>query len=382
MQYTNGDSPSLMLSSCPSLCSPSSEASSPEMDFCDPRQLTFPSPSIAEFDLHSLPKISTSDEDHIFLADDIEIKVEEDFDICRVASPVSDAPAGTINPAALFSGLKRDREEDTDDWAFDNDDFSDDESENSSTNMLLPPSPPASDLSRRSSVDPPSKKLKLESFDDEDLELDSIILNVRASGLEDDCCEDDGLHFHSFPTQPQPQPHQHLHTPAPSEPCSSSRQSPEAAQHEQPAQPIVRRGRKQSLTEDPSKTFVCHLCTRRFRRQEHLKRHFRSLHTKDKPFSCNECGKKFSRSDNLSQHARTHGGAIQMSVMDGDMMRAVAAGDSYPVESPLGIVMVDASSASGALKEKLQSEVKQNQAGARKSSSKKKQQQHQKCDEQ
>ncbi|KAF3769029.1 hypothetical protein M406DRAFT_98857 [Cryphonectria parasitica EP155] len=78
-----------------------------------------------------------------------------------------------------------------------------------------------------------------------------------------------------------------------------------------------RRGRKQSLTEDPSKTFVCELCNRRFRRQEHLKRHYRSLHTEDKPFECNECGKKFSRSDNLTQHQRTHGsGAIVMNLID------------------------------------------------------------------
>ncbi|KAF4611390.1 hypothetical protein G7Y89_g15623 [Cudoniella acicularis] len=81
--------------------------------------------------------------------------------------------------------------------------------------------------------------------------------------------------------------------------------------------PVNRRGRKQSLTEDPSKTFVCELCNRRFRRQEHLKRHYRSLHTQDKPFECHECGKKFSRSDNLSQHARTHGsGAIVMGVLE------------------------------------------------------------------
>merc|ERR1711964_894144 len=89
-----------------------------------------------------------------------------------------------------------------------------------------------------------------------------------------------------------------------------------------PKQPSVnRRGRKQSLTEDPSKTFVCEICNRRFRRQEHLKRHYRSLHTGDKPFECHECGKKFSRSDNLSQHARTHGsGAIVMGVLeDGEL---------------------------------------------------------------
>jgi DNA-directed RNA polymerase subunit RPC12/RpoP len=70
------------------------------------------------------------------------------------------------------------------------------------------------------------------------------------------------------------------------------------------------------LTEDPSKTFVCTLCSRRFRRQEHLKRHYRSLHTHDKPFECTDCGKKFSRSDNLSQHQRTHGaGTMVMGVL-------------------------------------------------------------------
>ncbi|KOS19332.1 Zinc finger protein [Escovopsis weberi] len=95
--------------------------------------------------------------------------------------------------------------------------------------------------------------------------------------------------------------------------ASSGSEEPAAAL---PA-PTNRRGRKQSLTEDPSKTFVCDLCNRRFRRQEHLKRHYRSLHTQEKPFECNECGKKFSRSDNLAQHARTHaGGAIVMNLID------------------------------------------------------------------
>lgn len=96
---------------------------------------------------------------------------------------------------------------------------------------------------------------------------------------------------------------------------SSSSEAP--ALHEASALPVNRRGRKQSLTDDPSKTFVCTLCARRFRRQEHLKRHYRSLHTQDKPFECTECGKKFSRSDNLAQHARTHGGgAIVMGVLE------------------------------------------------------------------
>lgn len=80
---------------------------------------------------------------------------------------------------------------------------------------------------------------------------------------------------------------------------------------------VNRRGRKPSLTEDPSKTFVCHLCARRFRRQEHLKRHYRSLHTHEKPFKCGECNKVFSRSDNLSQHQRTHGtGSFPLDVVD------------------------------------------------------------------
>lgn len=92
--------------------------------------------------------------------------------------------------------------------------------------------------------------------------------------------------------------------------------------------PQNRRGRKQSLTEDPSKTFVCELCNRRFRRQEHLKRHYRSLHTQDKPFECGECGKKFSRSDNLAQHARTHGsGAVHLDLInDPEAMAAAVAG--------------------------------------------------------
>ena len=102
-------------------------------------------------------------------------------------------------------------------------------------------------------------------------------------------------------------------------------------------------GRKQSLTEDPSKTFVCTLCSRRFRRQEHLKRHYRSLHTHDKPFECTDCGKKFSRSDNLSQHQRTHGtGAVVMGVLDGTEQQLSA--DMYNHQDPqfLGGILYDA----------------------------------------
>ncbi|QLG74305.1 hypothetical protein HG535_0G01890 [Zygotorulaspora mrakii] len=66
------------------------------------------------------------------------------------------------------------------------------------------------------------------------------------------------------------------------------------------------RGRKQSPIPDASKHFACEYCDRRFKRQEHLKRHIRSLHMCEKPFDCHICGKKFSRSDNLNQHIKTH----------------------------------------------------------------------------
>ena len=116
-------------------------------------------------------------------------------------------------------------------------------------------------------------------------------------------------------------------------------------------QPVSRRGRKQSLTDDPSKTFVCTLCSRRFRRQEHLKRHYRSLHTHDKPFECNECGKKFSRSDNLSQHARTHGaGAIVMGVLEDGELPPTESGS--PIDNAdagaLGAVLFEAAQAAAA----------------------------------
>ncbi|EEP77612.1 predicted protein [Uncinocarpus reesii 1704] len=102
-----------------------------------------------------------------------------------------------------------------------------------------------------------------------------------------------------------------------------------------PVVPVSRRGRKQSLTDDPSKTFVCSLCSRRFRRQEHLKRHYRSLHTEEKPFECTECGKKFSRSDNLAQHARTHGNtSLIMNVVPPRESRPQLPTSSPPLPGP------------------------------------------------
>jgi hypothetical protein len=39
--------------------------------------------------------------------------------------------------------------------------------------------------------------------------------------------------------------------------------------------------------------------------KEHLKRHYRSLHTHDKPFECTNCSKKLSRSGSLGLHQCT-----------------------------------------------------------------------------
>jgi hypothetical protein len=330
-----------MLSSCPSLSPSGSDHSGSEYDFCDPRQLTYPSPNpSSEHEYFPQIKIEDSDISHTF-----------DFSDDNIVPDMMEVPMGTINPAALFGGHKRAREEDEDE-SLEFDDSSDEESilgESVGGSMLMPPSPPASDFSRRGSVEPGRtwKKCKTE-VDNTDNELDDIIAEARRNGVEEEACDDSYLHTFSCGRP--------LLTPTPTE--GSFSESSECGQehdHEQditPA-PVVRRGRKQSLTDDPSKTFVCHLCTRRFRRQEHLKRHFRSLHTKDKPFSCNECGKKFSRSDNLSQHARTHGSSIQMSIIDGSEMLGPDGMDHLQEHGPLGIVMVDAAQVSSGLKEKL-----------------------------
>ncbi|KAI9291233.1 hypothetical protein K502DRAFT_283807, partial [Neoconidiobolus thromboides FSU 785] len=47
-------------------------------------------------------------------------------------------------------------------------------------------------------------------------------------------------------------------------------------------------------------------CKRVFKRPEHLKRHYQSLHTSYKPYACTHCQKRFARSDNLNQHLKIH----------------------------------------------------------------------------
>lgn len=369
----------MLVSACPSL-SPASDCSSQsELDFCDPRKLTYPSPnpsaSDKDLDLATLPTICGDDDEHNFMLSGeshIDIKIEKDFsrsffgledlsdfdsDDGLVSGIMSLSSEGTINPAALL-GNKRERdcfdEEEDDTWGVEDVELSDDESflgDENVASLFAPMSPPPSDSSRDSSVAPSKKrkmqkKIKVESYDS-DAELDDIVLNARMEGYPEECCDSELL-------APLCGRLETSITPAPTELsfCDSSDSQCDAA----PA-PVVRRGRKQSLTEDPSKTFVCHLCSRRFRRQEHLKRHFRSLHTKDKPFSCGECGKKFSRSDNLSQHARTHGGTtIHMALIDGEMMGEDDSDNMLGEQGgPLGIVLVDAAQASSGIKDKVSS---------------------------
>lgn len=73
-------------------------------------------------------------------------------------------------------------------------------------------------------------------------------------------------------------------------------------------QPRGRREDKEADLIDETKIYICGYCSRRFKRQEHLKRHFRSLHTAEKPYDCPICHKKFSRTDNLNQHLKVHKG--------------------------------------------------------------------------
>jgi len=378
-------SPSVLLPTCPSLSPASDHSSSPELDFCDPRKLTYPSPnpSASDKDLEfaTLPSIRDDDDEHNFMLgmgkDDIKTEgrdfahgflgLEEqlsDFESDNeLVSGLMNMPQNTINPVDLL-GNRRQRDGFDDEEGWEMDDLSDDESVSGDINsqeFQAPLSPPPSDSSRGGSAIPPTKqrkvqrKIKAETYEDSEAELDDIIANARANGYPESTCDGDFFSHSSC--------HESSITPAPTE---SSFYESSDSQVVSPA-PVVRRGRKQSLTEDPSKTFVCHLCSRRFRRQEHLKRHFRSLHTKDKPFSCGECGKKFSRSDNLSQHARTHGSTtIHMTLIDGDMMGEDDSDVLSEHSESLGIVLVNATQASSGIKDKISSSSPESKKSRRK----------------
>ncbi|ELR05055.1 hypothetical protein VC83_05063 [Pseudogymnoascus destructans] len=342
----------LSATACPSLSpSPSPYPRSAiseqqDFDFCDPRNLTVgandslnPTLSIA---FPTLPTLCTGDgeEQKLMLRGGIAHKAAENnfFDYTAHAhhglpifEELSDLDSedefvnGLVNFPATdnvhFVGSKRQRTESTlsaDDSFLCDNDFEDfDESEQFAVACL--PSPPSS-ASEESDALPEkhNNKAKAEDIYDDSTEFDAMVRS-RKFTVPMDAAE-------GAPAQEASEGQQQNSTAASqsgSENAGNNATSPGSNEGTRATQqaPVNRRGRKQSLTEDPSKTFVCELCNRRFRRQEHLKRHYRSLHTQDKPFECHECGKKFSRSDNLSQHARTHGsGAILMGVLeDGEL---------------------------------------------------------------
>lgn len=326
------DSPSIVLSSCPTLAPNSPASSQHELDFCDPRTLTYPSPVAMDSDMEDSVLPSLTEDSFVLDSSKIEIKVE-DVDFNRGLEFLEDnndfeseddfsgyMPSSTIDTYLLDRPQELVSEGSEFSWDEGFDSFSDNDSNFDEISAILAqPLPevkttisstaaPSAKKQKTQRRKPATKKAKTEAApaEPEMDSLDRIIMEAKRNGFPDTVSMDvDYL------------------TPSSSS-CCSEKSSPCPTEHGECENapvlkdaPVVRRGRKQSLTDDPSKTFVCNLCSRRFRRQEHLKRHYRSLHTQDKPFSCGECGKKFSRSDNLSQHARTHGsGAIVMGLLE------------------------------------------------------------------
>ncbi|EFQ99659.1 MrgA protein [Nannizzia gypsea CBS 118893] len=176
----------------------------------------------------------------------------------------------------------------------------------------------ADDMRTKKRVSAVGRRIRQFPLGPEDSDADSLGAIMRSAQSN---VNNRASHTDSSSTQAQQQSGAPSHESSETNPQSTTSSETPAPT---PMVPVGRRGRKQSLTEDPSKTFVCTLCSRRFRRQEHLKRHYRSLHTEDKPFECQDCGKKFSRSDNLAQHTRTHGGSGMPMTMS----------DHHPESSP------------------------------------------------
>ena len=340
----------LSINSCPSLSpspSPHPQPAGPEtnFNFCDPRNLLVDSQSstgVAAPDFPPLPTLcSGDDEEHkLVLGGEFSLTKPETylskaFDSSNATTltglPTFDSFSDLDSENEFVTDLTRfsdnavcvsNKRQRIDLISFDEEDFLsedsfDDFEDLASPGLLTPPE------SRRSSEDASMKakstkkrtsvKKTVKHEDSEEMfELDSKLLSyANDSAAETASVAQDNITQDSATVSSN------------DDDAGSSASTPAPSN----GQPIARRGRKQSLTDDPSKTFVCDICSRRFRRQEHLKRHHRSLHTGDKPFECNECGKKFSRSDNLSQHARTHGaGAIVMGVLEEGEIAPTASG--------------------------------------------------------
>lgn len=278
-----------------------------EQNVCDPRQLTV---GISAVELPAMPTLNTSDDEHRMM---LRIDTPASHDNVAIAAPTELLNYGglpTFEPIfelddeddfngmvtyggpepVYFNGSKRQRLDMVpiaieDDGFFSEESFSDEDERAAATSF----SPSTSEFSIPEDIAlaENSKRTATKSATDASTPLSQPGGMQRSSTASGS-----------------------IATSTTSEPADSNASTPAQTGS------VSRRGRKQSLTDDPSKTFVCTLCSRRFRRQEHLKRHFRSLHTHDKPFECTDCGKKFSRSDNLSQHQRTHGaGTMVMGVL-------------------------------------------------------------------
>jgi hypothetical protein len=353
----NGASELLPATSCPSLSpSPSPYPRSEQsFDFCDPRNLTVGTEQPATShptlktaaDFPALPTLCAGDEEHKFMlggetftkAPETTLSSTFDFTASAHPHPVptfdqfsdldseDDFVNGLVNfpptENVQFFGSKRQRTG-TDLVSLDNepfiseDDFDDFEDFEDSEQFAVacPPTPPASGSETQTKKSKRTKKSKKVHCDEDSSAFDDLVRSRKYTVPMDAA---DG--------SPAQENADNVQQDSTAQSQSGSSEDANNMDHASdagttPSQaPVNRRGRKQSLTEDPSKTFICELCNRRFRRQEHLKRHYRSLHTEDKPFECHECGKKFSRSDNLSQHARTHGsGVMIMGVLeDGEL---------------------------------------------------------------
>ncbi|GAA6059668.1 hypothetical protein JCM10212_000055 [Sporobolomyces blumeae] len=95
-------------------------------------------------------------------------------------------------------------------------------------------------------------------------------------------------------------------------------------------------GAEPSATGKAKKVHTCPAenCGAAFKRSEHLKRHYKSVHRGEKPFPCNvqKCGKSFSRKDNLQQHqAMVHGVRALYTYADGTVSVNPPDGDDEPV---------------------------------------------------
>ncbi|KAF2740350.1 hypothetical protein EJ04DRAFT_425093 [Polyplosphaeria fusca] len=340
----------LSATSCPSLSpspSPIPRASFAETEnnFCDPRNLTVASVS----ELPCLPTLCPSDDEPRYVLKGeqharFEVPTAQAFEVPGLPTfePLfeldsEDDFAGLVQfPStdnAHFLGNKRQR---TDLVSFTPEDdlVSDESFTDFEDELALPHGHPLSPCDSEhfscdeETMQPKTKKAKKARSEVSD--ADSELQGKTEPSGEDQTQSGESSQQHSGQAASTPE----------NAMSSSDEQAPSTA-------PVSRRGRKQSLTEDPSKTFVCTLCSRRFRRQEHLKRHYRSLHTHDKPFECTDCGKKFSRSDNLSQHQRTHGtGAVVMGVLDGSEL-AQRPTDGYDTQDPamLGQILYNAAAA-------------------------------------